>query len=114
MVDLNRPVFLMLKEIAPVQLEFPDTKAKFPLITITEIANIEDYSVEGVERISDITYQIDVWDNGCDIQTCSEIAGKVNAVMTRNLFRRTLGRGFTDPSGLQRKMMYFTTKAMNI
>ena len=93
MVDLNRPVFLMLKDIAPVQLEFPDTKAKFPLITITEIANVEDYSVEGVECISDITYQIDVWDN---------------------MFKRTLGRGFTDPSGLQRKMMYFTTKAMNL
>lgn len=113
MVDLNRPVFLMLKDIAPVQLEFPDTKAKFPLITITEIANVEDYSVEGVECISDITYQIDVWDNGENIETCNEIAGEVNKIMIQNMFKRTLGRGFTDPSGLQRKMMYFTTKAMN-
>ena len=114
MVDLNRAIFLMLKKIAPVQLEFPDTKAKFPLITIKEISNTENYSVEGVEYISDITYQIDVWDNGADLQKCNELAGEVSKIMARNLFKRTLGRGFKDVSGLQRKMMYFTTKAMNI
>lgn len=113
MVDINRDIFLILKDIARVELEFPGTDAKFPVITITEVTNTEDYSVEGVERISDITYQIDVWDNGGDPRLCNEIAAQVSSLMTKKIFKRTLGRGFRDASGLWRNMMYFTGKTLN-
>lgn len=114
MVDLNRPVFLMLKDVATVELEFPDTKAKFPIITITELTNTEDMSIEGREVLSDITYQIDVWDNGSTREKCEETAGEVSRIMTANHFTRVLGRGFKDVSGLHRKMMYFKTNVINL
>jgi len=112
MVDLNRPIFLLLKDVARVELEFPDSAAKMPLITITEVSNTEDFVVDGVERIYDATYQIDVWDN--DIQRCKALAADVSKIMILNGFQRVLGRGFRDPSGLQRTMMYFRTLGINI
>lgn len=112
MVDLNRPIFLLLKDIARVELEFPDAKADVPLITITEVSNIENYAVDGVEHIYDATYQIDVWDN--DLERCKTLARQVSEVLTKNGFTRVLGRGFRDPSGLQRTMMYFKILGINI
>lgn len=114
MVDLNRTIFLMLKGIAKTQLEFPDTSAEFPIITITEVANVEDMSIDGAEVLSDITYQVDVWDNGENRKRCEDIAKEVSRVLTANRFRRILGRGFKDTSGLHRKMMYFKTNVFNV
>ncbi len=114
MVDLNRPVFLMLKDLADVELEFPGTNSKFPIITVTEISNIEDMSIDGIEVISDITYQIDVWDNGATREMCEELAQKASRILAANHFTRILGRGFKDVSGLHRKMMYFKTKVINL
>lgn len=114
MVDLNVAIYNLLKAIAPVSLEFPDTGAKFPLITITEVTNTESFTVEGRERITEATYQIDVWDNYVDRSRCEYIANQVNDAMVQNHFRRVLGRGFRDVSGLHRKMMYFKTEAINL
>ncbi len=113
MVDLNKPIYNLLKGIAKTQLEFPSLSASFPIITFAEISNISEYEVENEERISDITYQIDVWDNGKNRAECEEIALKVSAVLTGAGFTRVLGRGLKDPSGLIRKTMYFKTKAIN-
>lgn len=113
MVDLNQPLANMLKPIARVELEFPSTDAEFPVITLVEIVNASNYEVENVERISDITYQVDVWDNGRNRQRCEQLAIEVNRVLTANGFTRTLGRGMKDPSGLHRKMMYFKSLIIN-
>lgn len=109
MVDLNVDIYNLLKGICRVSPEFPATKDSFPVITYTEVTNIENYSVDGTELISDITYQIDVWDNGKSRKECERIAKEVSRILTANLFKRVLGRGFRDPSGLHRKMMYFKT-----
>lgn len=69
--------------------------------------------MEGKELISDVTYEIDVWDNGVNRQKCEEIARKVNETLTANRFKRVLGRGFRDPSGLHRKLMYYKTFILN-
>lgn len=114
MVDLNVAIYNLLKEIAPVSLEFPDTGAKFPLITITEVTNTSGVIVEGREHTTDATYQLDVWDNSVDRSRCEYIANKVNNVMVQHHFTRVLGRGFRDTSGLHRKMMYFKTSAINV
>lgn len=111
MVDLNVPIYKMLKDIARVELEFPDTKAKFPLITICEVSNTADLVIEGVEWRSDITYQVDVWDNGKDRSTVEDIANQVSHCLIANHFYRTMARSLKDPSGLHRKIMYFKTKA---
>lgn len=111
MVDLNVPIYKMLKGLARVELEFPDAKATFPLITICEVSNTADLVIEGVEFRSDITYQIDVWDNGKDRSLVEDIANQVSHVLTANHFYRTMSRNMKDPSGLHRKTMYFKTKA---
>lgn len=113
MLDLNQALAALLEPIARVELEFPDTSAEFPVITIAEVANITNYAVENKEHISDITYQVDVWDNGSNRQRCELLALEVSRVLTGAGFVRTLGRGFKDESGLHRKMMYFQTKAVN-
>ena len=107
MVDLNRPLAQLLKPIARVELEFPAIDAAFPVITLTEVANVTNYEVENVECISDITYQVDVWDNGKTRERCEQLSAEVSRVLTANGFTRTLGRGMKDPSGLHRKIMYF-------
>ena len=109
MVDLNVPIYKMLKGIARVELEFPDTAAKFPLITINEVSNTAELVIDGVEFRSDITYQIDVWDNGKDRSLVETISNQVSHVLTANYFRRTMSRNLKDPSGLHRKTMYFKT-----
>ena len=114
MLDLNVAIFTLLKPVAKVELEFPDTGKSFPIITIAEISNLPDLIVEGKEKISDITYQVDVWDNGKDRQTCERIANEVSHVLIQNHFERIMARGFKDPSGLHRKTMYFNTKAINL
>lgn len=114
MVDLNESVYSLLKNVARTELEFPDTNAKFPVITLTEIVNQSNYEVDNEERISDNTYQIDVWDNGSNRKRCEEIALQVSDIMTQSGFTRILGRGFKDKaSGLHRKMMYFQIKVIN-
>lgn len=114
MVDLHVTIYNLLKEIAPVSLEFPDTGAAFPLITITEVTNTSGLIVDGQEHITDVTYQLDVWDNYADRGRCEYIANEVNNVMVQHRFQRVLGRGFRDASGLHRKMMYFKTRAINV
>lgn len=113
MVDLNRHLARLLKPLARVELEFPAIDAAFPVITLAEVANVTDYEVENVERISDITYQVDVWDNGRNRERCEQLSAEVSRVLTANGFTRTLGRGMKDPSGLHRKMMYFKALIIN-
>lgn len=114
MVDLNRPVFLMLKDLAKVEQEFPETNAEFPLITIIEINNTDCYNVENKELASDVTFQVDVWDNGNTREKCEELAVKASKILTANGFKRTLSKSFKDISGLNRKMMYFNIKIINL
>ena len=114
MVDMNQGVAKLLCSAGRVELEFPDTSADFPVITISEVTSLSDYEVENVERISDVTYQVDVWDNGRNRKRCEEISVEVSRLMTAEGFTRVAGRGFRDPSGLHRKMMQFRGKFINL
>ncbi len=114
MVDLNRPVFLMLKDLAKVQQEFPGTDSVFPVITINEINNTDYYNIENAEVASDVTFQVDVWDNGDTRENCENLAIEVSKVLTENSFRRTSSKSLKDESGLNRKMMYFNIKIINL
>jgi len=113
MVDLNPDIYRLLKGICRVSLEFPSVREEFPVITITEVSNTSDYIVEGKEMISDVTYQIDVWDNGPSRSRTEEISAKVSDAMLANNYVRVLGRGFRDVSGLHRRMMYFKNYMIN-
>ena len=114
MVDLNRPIYLMIEDIARVELEFPSTDAEFPVITLTEINNADILNFDNKEYGSDVTFQIDVWDNGDTREKCEEIASKVSERLTQNSFVRTSARGFKDENGLQRKTMKFNIKILEL
>ena len=62
MIDIIPTIANMLADIGTVELQFPDTTADFPVITLSEIANQSDTVLHGAERLSVITVQIDVWD----------------------------------------------------
>lgn len=113
MVDLNTDIYNLLKGLCRVSLEFPSVRESFPVITITEVSNTEDYTVDGEELISDVTYQVDVWDNGPSRKTVESLAAEVAAIMAKNRYTRVLGRGFRDVSGLHRKMIYFKNYMIN-
>lgn len=102
MVDLH-PVFAALLEgIAPVELQFPSAKSKFPVITITEIGNDTDAVYDGSERLSGHEWQIDIWDDEATPQRCQELAGQVNRRLIQKGMRRYFGQLMRDASGLQR------------
>lgn len=107
MLDLTVTLIRLLNGIAYTDIEFPDADAKMPRITLTEISNITDFSVDGKERISEITYQVDVWDRGDCRQEAERIAAEACRVLTQQNYTRVMGRSMRDPSGLQRKTMYF-------
>lgn len=109
MIDLHPALYQMLKEFGRVELEFPDTKASFPVITLCEISNIPELVVDGVELRSAVTYQVDVWDNGKNPERVEDLANAISHKLTENYFFRVMGRGLKDPSGLWRKTMYFRT-----
>lgn len=107
MVDMNLPIYHLLKDIADVDTEFPNVNAKFPVITIVEVSNPSGVIYEGQELNSAVTYQVDVWDNGESRQECERIASEVSKRLLANNFTRPMSRGMKDPSGLFRKTMYF-------
>lgn len=107
MVDMNLPIYHLLKDIASVELEFPDKFSEFPVITIAEVSNPSGVIYEGKELNSAVTYQVDVWDNGESRQECERIASEVSKRLIANNFTRPMSRGLKDPSGLHRKTMYF-------
>ena len=109
MVDIIPTVAALLSEICPVELQFPNKSAKFPLITICEIANQSDTVLDGMERLSVISVQTDVWDDSKTPARSADIAAKVNAVMVSKGFKRVFGQ-FMPDGDLQRKCMRFTAK----
>lgn len=62
MIDIIPTIADMLADIGTVELQFPNTTADFPVITLSEIANQSDTVLHGAERLSVITVQIDIWD----------------------------------------------------
>ncbi len=111
MVDITRDVYLLLKKLAAVQLQFPDTKAVLPVITLCEVSNTGDFYIDGKEITSQITIQIDVWDK--KPEKSKELSKKVDEIMAKNRYQRTLGRSFKDENGLYRTMMYYKLQTIN-
>ncbi|SHI25017.1 hypothetical protein SAMN02745823_03892 [Sporobacter termitidis DSM 10068] len=117
MVDLNHDIDELLNDIAPVQLQFPDTSQSFPLITLFGVDNSSNLILDGAERLSSIVLQLDAWDtskNGNTRQRCNELAADVSARMIGRGWRRDQGREMRDPSGLHRYMMQFSGVVDNV
>lgn len=113
MVDLNPDIYRLLKGICRVSLEFPSVREEFPVITITEVSNTSDYIVEGKEMISDVTYQIDVWDNGQAEAERKKYQLRFPRSCWQTITCECWGAASRDVSGLHRRMMYFKNYMIN-
>lgn len=109
MIDIIPTAAEWLEGIGRVELQFPDVNAEFPLITLCEIVNQSDTVLNGQERLSLVSVQIDVWDSGATPEKVSEMSAQISAVMLSKGFRRVFGQ-FMPDGDLQRKCMRFTAK----
>lgn len=111
MIDMNREVAGLLKDISTVQSAFPEINSSFPYVSLTEINNSSAAVLSGEERYSHYECQIDVWDtakNGRSPMRCSQLAGQISAAMVKAGFNRGNAKLMKDPGGLHRYMMQFT------
>ena len=96
MTDINPLMNEILSEFADVSDEFPDTESRFPLVTVVEVSSISERIIDGVETLSDIIFQIDVWDKRTDeIQNrkrCEKISSDVSEKLIETGFKRILPR----------------------
>lgn len=111
MTDINPLMNEILSEFADVSDEFPDTESRFPLVTVVEVSSISERIIDGVETLSDIVFQIDVWDKRTDeIQTrqrCEKISSDVSEKLIETGFKRIFAQGINE-NGLFRKCMRFS------
>lgn len=90
-----------------VQLSFPKGEPEFPLVTISEVYNCSDLVLDGQERYSGISVQIDVWDNSPTREKCEEISREVSKLMIKAGFRR-VSAAAPEENCLWRKTMTFS------
>jgi hypothetical protein len=117
MIDMNKEVAALLKDIIVVQLTFPELNSSFPYTSLTEINNSSAAVLNGTERYSRYECQIDVWDtskSGRSPSRCAQLAGQISAAMISAGFKRGNAKLTKDPSGLHRYMMMFTGWVDNI
>ncbi len=107
MVDLCPVLSDMLSGIAPVELSFPEAKAKCPVITLTELPNASVAVLDGDERLTEVDWQIDVWDNGRTPKRCNDLASKVRARLTASGMTCYFGQMMRDPAAHHRYTMRF-------
>lgn len=111
MIDMNREVAAVLKDICTVQLAFPEVNSEFPYVSLSEIGNTAAAILDSKERYSRYECQLDVWDtaeNGSTPERCVKLAETVSDTMISAGFTRVAGKLMKDPSGLHRYMMGFT------
>ena len=114
MVDINTIIYPVLSELVGIALisnDFPDTESVFPMVSVTEISSISERIADGEEILSDVVFQIDVWDKRTDEiqnrQRCENISADVSAKLIETGFRRSFSHG-TDESDIFRKCMRFS------
>lgn len=111
MIDMNKEVADLLKDVCRVQLAFPEINSVFPYVSLTEIGNSSAAVLSGKERYSRYECQLDVWDtaaNGNSAARCTQLTAQLSAMMIAAGFSRGAGKLMKDPSGLYRYMMSFT------
>ena len=114
MIDPNKPIAQLISQVCQnVELEFPGGEAAFPLATLNVINNSSEVVLDGRERFSSLTVQIDVWDNEPTRERCEEISCGISDVMIRAGFSRN-SAGDIKEEHLHRKSMTFSGTADNI
>ena len=112
MIDLNQYIFDLLTGVINVTLEYPESTPEFPCAVINEIYNASTLITDRQENLSNISYQIDVWDNSESLQLCEQKAQKIDEIMISNGFRRD--ECITaKQDGLHKKTMRYNANIIN-
>ena len=91
MVDILPYVEKILAETgAQIELAENDFAASLPIIAIQEISNISVVITEATEQVSEISLQLDIYDNSPD--KVKSLSGVVSSLMIAHGFRRGAGQ----------------------
>ena len=108
MIDVSKEVYDKLSEIdAEIVCFFPSEFKKMPIVSYYELSN-SDSGYCGREVLSDISYQIDVWDRKNVNKLCIEVDKK----MAELGFRRELCQDLSK-DGIIRKMFRYSARINN-
>lgn len=104
MINVKPQVFKALKiEFTNVNDGYPSKWDSFPIISYIEEENKITVKTDDKEQIAYIRYKIDIWNN----RSTSDLAVKVDEVMTELGFNRCGCVDAPDPSKLKHKVMRF-------
>jgi hypothetical protein len=96
-IDPNKPIADLLSDVcADIEISFPKGQPSFPLTTIAVIDNSSAVVLDGLERFSSITVQLDVWDNQPTRERCEATAQAVSAKMIEAGFTRQTAQSLEE------------------
>ena len=101
MVDVNKPISDLLKDIATIELADTESETKGSFITIQVTSNSSEAVIKGKDYLSRAIIQIDCYAD--TPKQVNEMAIQVNERMIKAGFSRSNGKQF----GRQRYMMTF-------
>ena len=96
MLDLNKKIANLLKDIAPVELAGSEKELVLPSIYIEQVTNSQEVYFDKKDFLTAFIYQLDIYAE--TPQRCCEIAQAVADVMQENGWQRSNG----EPLGRQR------------
>lgn len=105
MVDLKPILAEKLGDLAAVGLSFGKTGRKLPVLILTETGNSAQIVLNGRERVSRVTIQIDVYASSA--KETEALAASVNERLTGMGLRRSFSQLLTD-GDVPRRCMRFT------
>ena len=102
MLDLNKKIGDLLKELAPVELAGSEIEFTLPSIYISMVSNNTDVSMDNNDFLTRFVYQIDAYAE--TPKKCCEIAAAIDSIMQENGWKRSNGALI----GRQRYMLTYT------
>ncbi|MBQ9482553.1 MAG: hypothetical protein IJU82_00040 [Ruminiclostridium sp.] len=104
MKDVLPYIAELLGNTAEVELAFHDGFASLPCIILSEIGNSASVILNGADRYSVISLQLDVYAN--DEETAREKAIEANALLSQKGIKRTFSQFLTDEDKPRMCMRY--------
>lgn len=105
MTDIKPFLAEKLGDLAAVGLSFGKTGRKLPALILTETGNSAEIVLNGRERVSRVTIQIDVY--AASERETEALAAAVNERLTETGLRRSFSQFLTD-GDVPRRCMRFT------
>lgn len=105
MTDIKPFIAGLLEKTADVELPFSDADISPPVIILSETENEAEIIISGVERVSRVTVQLDIYAK--TVKETESLAAEVSGILTGAGLRRSFSEGIYGER-LPRKCMRFT------